>query len=244
MFEDISKMEEEVKVFRQNVLASSQLVEGISSLVEETQKQQALMKEVSTDYQNSIQSIADKTIEKIEKLETETIEKLSNDSAKLQMEIADRDAKAVEELKTRVSESLSEAISQISATNKAYVDEMSETEASIKAIQEEITRRDAEVISEMKAKVNENLSEAVNQIEKANKAYVDEMTNTDASIKAMQSELTEKYKQFSSRMDSVKIDEMQKTCSDLKKSVELKTTLAIVGVIVVIVLEIVQLILK
>ena len=244
MFEDISKMEEEVKVFRQNVLASSQLVEGISSLVEETQKQQALMKEVSTDYQNSIQSIADKTIEKIEKLETETIEKLSNDSAKLQMEIADRDAKAVEELKTRVSESLSEAISQISATNKAYVDEMSETEASIKAIQEEITRRDAEVISEMKAKVNENLSEAVDQIAKTNKAYVDELTNTDASIKAMQSELTEKYKQFSSRMDSVKIDEMQKTCSDLKKSVELKTTLAIVGVIVVIVLEIVQLILK
>lgn len=193
MFEDISKMEEEVKVFRQNVLASSQLVEGISSLVEETQKQQALMKEVSTDYQNSIQSIADNTIEKIEKLETETIEKISNDSAKLQMEIADRDVKAVDELKTRVSESLSEAINQISATNKAYVDEL---------------------------------------------------TNTDASIKAMQSEFTEKYKQFSSRMDSVKIDEMQKTCSDLKKSVELKTTLAIVGVIVVIVLEIVQLILK
>ena len=193
MFEDISKMEEEVKVFRQNVLASSQLVEGISSLVEETQKQQALMKEVSTDYQNSIQSIADNTIEKIEKLETETIEKISNDSAKLQMEIADRDVKAVDEIKTRVSESLSEAISQISATNKAYVDEL---------------------------------------------------TNTDASIKAMQSEFTEKYKQFSSRMDSVKIDEMQKTCSDLKKSVELKTTLAIVGVIVVIVLEIIQLILK
>ena len=240
MFEDISKMEEEVKVFRQNVLASSQLVEGISSLVEETQKQQALMKEVSTDYQNSIQSIADKTIEKIEKLETETIEKLSNDSAKLQMEIADRDAKAVDELKTRVSESISEAISQISATNKAYVDEMSKTETSIKTIQEEIARRDAEVISEMKAKVNENLSEAVNQIEKANKAYVDEMTNTDASIKAMQSELTEKYKQFSSRMDSVKIDEMQKTCAELKKKMEIKSTLTIVGVIVVIVLEIIQ----
>lgn len=187
MFEDIAKMEEEIKVFRQNVLASSQLVEGISSLVDETQKQQALMKQVSADYQNDIKSIANQTIDKIEKLELDTINKISTESTELQSEIA---------------------------------------------------KRDIEAIGEIKATINERLSEAINQISEANKAYVDELETVDASVKAVQFELTEKYNQFSNRMDSVKVDEVQKTCSDLKKRMELKSTLVIIGIIVIISLEI------
>ncbi len=171
MFDDISKLEEEVKVFRQNILASSQLVEGIDNLVEDVQKQQELMKQVSNDYQNAMRSIADKTIENIERLES--------DSSR-----------------------------------------------------------------EIKGIVESETSNAVQQISNANQAYVNALANADASINAATADLSEKYKQFSDRMESVQFDEVLKTCSDLKKSIELKTNLAIVGIIIVIALEIIQLVIR
>ena len=169
MFEDISKMEEEVQIFRQNILASSQLVEGISSLVEETQKQQELMKQVSTNYQNEIQNISNTTIAKIEKLEANTS-------------------------------------------------------------------------GEIKSLVEKSLSDTVQQISEANNEYISELAKTDTSIKALQTDLSDKYVQFSNRMEQAQVDKLLTTCSEMKKSMEIRSTLAIVGVIVVIVLEVVQLV--
>ena len=167
MFEDINKMEEEIKEFRQNVLASSQLVEGINNLVTETQNQQALMRQVSSDYQNTIQGITDGAIGRIEQMESDSI-------------------------------------------------------------------------AEMKLMVSKNISDAATQISVANKEYIDELNKADELIKSMQADLSDKYNQYSDRMEGVNLQELEKTCSELKKSLELKTTIAIAGVIVVIVLEIVQ----
>ena len=171
MFEDISKMEEEIKVFRQNILASSQLVESLNSIVRESQNQQSLMRQVSTDYQNEIKSISNTTIETIENMESKTIE-------------------------------------------------------------------------EMKSMVNESLSMTVQHLSQTNQFYIDEMNKTDASIKEMQINMSDKYSQFLRRMENINIDELTKTCSELKKNLELRTTLAIIGVIVVIVLEIILLFVK
>ena len=39
MFEDVAQMEKEIESFRKNMLASSELVEGIAQLITETKKQ-------------------------------------------------------------------------------------------------------------------------------------------------------------------------------------------------------------
>jgi hypothetical protein len=39
MFKDVAEMEREIETFRKNVVASSELVEGISQLTAETMKQ-------------------------------------------------------------------------------------------------------------------------------------------------------------------------------------------------------------
>ena len=92
--------------------------------------------------------------------------------------------------------------------------------------------------------VSKNISDAATQISVANKEYIDELNKADELIKSMQADLSDKYNQYSDRMEGVNLQELEKTCSELKKSLELKTTIAIAGVIVVIVLEIVQLFIK
>ena len=193
MFDDIEKMEQEINEFRQNILASTQLVDGISKLIEENRKQQALIQQVSTDYQNSVKIITDNAIANIGKMETDTVESIKK--------------------------------------------EFSETKT-------EIIRNDNENINELKTLVNESLSETAKQISDSNKAYVDELARAEASMKTMQDDLTDKYTEFTKRMDNARVDEMLNTCTELKKSLELKTTLVIVGVVLLIILEAVQFIIK
>ena len=167
MFEDINEMEKEIKKFRENVLASSQLIEGMNLLIEESRNQQALMQQVSTDYQETIKEIAEHTIAKIEKLETKNTQKIKNS-------------------------------------------------------------------------VESELSEAVLQITETNQTYIDALTNTDAWISAIRNDLSDKYAQFSSKMERVRIDKLIKTCTDLKKSMELKSNFIIFLVLAILVLEIVK----
>lgn len=251
MFEDIEKMEQEINEFRQNILASTQLVEGISKLIEENRKQQALIQQVSADYQNSVKSITDNAIANIEKLEIETVESIKKESSETKAEIIRNDNENNNELKTLVNESMSETAKQISDSNKAYVDELVRTDASLKAVKEafsdkcnEIINNDNENIKELKTLMSDRLTEAANQIVDANKTYVDELAHTDASMKAMQNELTDKYTEFTKRMDNARVDEMLNTCTELKKSLELKTTLVVVGVVLLIILEVAQFFIK
>ena len=240
MFEDIEKMEQEIKDFRQNILASSQLVDGMSSIVKESQAQQALMRQVSTEYQSAIKSITEGTIQKIESLE----------------------ASSITEMKAMIEACMTDAIQQISVANKAYIDELDNSNASVKLVHAELSKSqiamqtvfeqtinrieglETENTKQIKSIVETALSEAEKRIYEANKPYIDELAKTDASMKALQTDLTEKYSQFSTQIENARTDELIKTCSDMRKSLELKTTLTIIGVIVVIVLEIVQIFVK
>ncbi len=167
MFEDINEMEKEIKRFRENVLASSQLIEGMNLLIKESRNQQALMQRVSSDYQDTIKEISEHTIAKIEKLETKNAQKIKNT-------------------------------------------------------------------------VESELSEAVLQITETNQTYIDALGNTDAWINAIRNDLSDKYDQFSSKMESVRVDKLIKTCTDLKKSMELKSNFIIFLVLAILVLEIVK----
>lgn len=193
MFDDINKLEKEIENFRNNILASSELVAGIEDLSEQNKRQQELIERVANEYQTTVREITERTLESIKLIESESFEATKD----FTMET------------TR--ETVSQITSKISDTNARFI----------------------EVIEESTARV-----------ENANKTFVANVSTIQKKLDDSQDELHAKYKGFIERIETINFDNIIQACSDVRKTVNSKTTILLGGMVVIIVLQIVSLFIK
>jgi ethanolamine utilization cobalamin adenosyltransferase len=154
MFEDINEMEREIETFRKNVIASSELVEGISRLTAETKKQKEsfststeellhrlddCLTQFKSDHEAALRTLSnsnDATIKKLQK----------NLSSEQQARITELDR-----IQAEFKANQADAIEKAEIQQNAFINKLLETESVIKGCQLTTETKYAESISKLDA---------------------------------------------------------------------------------------------
>ena len=204
MFEDITQMEKEIETFRKNIVASSELVKGITDLTEAT-KQQRDSFTVSSD---TLVKKLDACILQFKADHDESLQKLKN-----------IDAAAIEELQQSITTDMQEWISNLEKV-KAAIEfcEASATQKSDEQIKA-FTNEGGRLIYEMQTTISLQQT-----------AYSEKLYQMEEIIRGYQAEVESKYKSFVQQLESTDVDQIFKEVQDLKKSIQTKFVLLLTGV--------------
>ncbi len=215
MFEDVAQMEKEIETFRKNVVASSELVEGIKGLTEATRQHEEACSAATADLLKKI----DACIVEIRRDHESALCTLSsnNDAAitALQKNIA-------AEVETRMSE-LQQIKSALENLQTSYVERLQHTETTIREYESKLddSVKQIKIDHEAALKVLSDRvdSAMVEQHEKSTKDLADKMAEIEkikASIEEYQSQTTKKADE--------QIQQLAESCERL--ITEMKTELA------------------
>ena len=218
MFEDVTAMEKEIEAFRKNVVASSELVEGISDLTAVTKQQQEDFSARSAELLDKM----DKCIAQFKADHEAALTALSKENAEtltaLQEKLAAEQTACVSE--TKVIQN---------AIEKCAADSEEKSGVQIKKLSEECDR----LITQMQTAI---------QIQQD--AYITELSKTSLAIKDYQASLEKSYEDFRKTLQDTTVEQILKEVRDFKKNVQAKFMILLGGVGVTLVIAILGLVLK
>jgi len=225
MFESVEQLEKEVDAFHKNILASTELVKGIEEIIATTKAQ----KDEYAAASSALLLKLDSDAKKLNKSNEEALAKLNKENSSV-----------IEAFKTNSDDLLNriaEVPDSIEKKNETLLN-------SIKQCTEDLKSSSNKVIAQLKTDNANIIDEAVKSINAEQKAYLEKLEATDKSIQKCEAELSSKYNEFLIKLQSTNIDQIFKTCQDLKKSVNTKLTLLSVGIGISIALMIVSFFVK
>ena len=218
MFEDITQMEKEIETFRNNIIASSELIEGIADLTEATKSQK-------NSLEKSTQSLISKLDDCIKQFKVDHDESLhtlsSNNSAE------------IEKMQQTIASDMQKWISSIELIKEAI---QSNEDTTIKKNNEQIKSFESE-----SERIIEDMKSAISTLQGI---YIDNLKQTENAIHTYQNDAESKYNSFVQRMETTNVDQIYKEVQELKKSVQTKFTMEMVGIGVAIVAAILSIIIK
>lgn len=204
MFEDIAQMEKEIEAFRKNIVASSELVDGITDLTEAVKQQK-----------DSFAASSDALIEKLDACVLQF--KADHDTSIYKLESSN--TAAIEQMRQSISTDMQDWLSQLEKVKTAI--ESCET-ATTQKTDEQIRQLSAEgerIISEMQTSLASQVS-----------AYLEKLQQTEEAISKYQFEAESKYNSFVQQLESTNVDQIFKEVQDLKKSIQIKFAILMAGV--------------
>lgn len=247
MFEDVAEMEREIETFRKNVVASSELVEGISQLTAETKKQKEsfsasadeLLKKLDSciaqfkdDHESALRALNDSNGAAIEELQ-------KNMSAEQQTRIAE-----LERIQTELQKNLADATDQAEVQVKALSTTGDAITSAFHEDAERIQNLSLEQIKRLNTDCDRIISETKSALEAQQKAYVEKLQETESAIQSYQSAAEAKYSEFVRRLETTNVDQIFKEVQDLKKSIQAKFAILMGGIGIMVILSVIGLILK
>ena len=164
MFEDITQMEKEIETFRKNILASSELVDGIAHLTDATKKQKdsfeassgdllkkmdSFVKQIKSDHKTALQTLSSENKDAIQTLQKN-----------MTAEQADR-IKELEDIKKELLEQQAAFAERIKQTEKAledYQEKLVTTADQIKADHDTSLHTLGERVSASVSELQENMA--------------------------------------------------------------------------------------
>lgn len=218
MFEDVAQMEKEIETFRKNIVASSELVEGIAGLTEATR----LHKE----------SYVAATAELLRKIDDSIIAIKADHEATLKA-LSERVDAAISDVQKKSADDLAARIKEINGIRAAIEENQAQT---TKKTDEQIQR----LIRECERLIAEMKSELASQ----QAAYSERTHQTEQAIREYQNDAEKKYKEFVNRLETTNVDQIYKEIQDLKKSIQMKFMILMGGIGVAMVVSVIGLILK
>lgn len=233
MFEDVAEMEREIDTFRKNVVASSELVEGISRLTAETKQQkesfsasaEELLKKLDdcivqfkSDHESALRTMGESN-------ESMIATHQKNLTAEQQAILSDLE-KTRAEMQKYLADSSAQADTQIralSATSDKFAD----------SIREEAEKNQAQSLEQRKqfnADCDRVIAETKSVLETQQKAFAESLQQTENVIKGYQADAESKYAEFINCLETTNVDQIFKEVQDLKKTIQTKFAILIGGV--------------
>ena len=206
MFDDVTKMEEEIKTFRKNIVASSELVESIIGLTEATRLQQ----EAITASSNEIKKEIDSCTRQI---------KADNDSAL--HTFSTENSASMLELQEKTTADLQEKLAKIELLRN-----------SIETCWDGTTKKTDEQLRQLSETSSRLVSEMRDEQTTQQSAFAEKLQHTERALSEYQSRLEQKYDEFIQRLEKTNADQIFKEVQELKKSVQTKfiILLGVVGI--------------
>ena len=247
MFEDVAEMEREIETFRKNVVASSELIEGISRLTAETKKQKesfsastaellkkldACVEQFKTDYESALHALKDSNNAEIKALQ-------ENMSAEHQARIAD-----LEKIEAALQKNLTDATAQSEAQVKALSETSEAITNAFHQDTEKLQSLSLEQIRQLNTDCERIISEMKSSSEEQQSAYIARLQAAEDVIKGYQASAESKYTEFVTRLESTNVDQIFKEVQDLKKSIQTKFMILAGGIGITLIVAIISLILK
>lgn len=218
MFEDVTQMEKEIETFRKNVVASSQLVEGIAELTEATKKHK-------------------------EAYSAATAELLKKVDACIAEIKADHET-ALRTLSSNNDTAISALQQNMSAEQQARMAELQQIKVALENCQTETGKKTDEQIRQLTSECERLISEMKTTLSAQQTAYAEKLQQTEQVIRGYQSEAEKKYNEFVNRLESTNVDQIFKEVQDLKQSIQTKFMILMGGIGVTLVVAVLSLILK
>ena len=215
MFEDVAQMEKEIETFRKNVVASSELVEGIKGLTEATRQHKETYSAATEDLIKKI----DTCIAEIKTDHEAALRTLSgnNDAALTALQ---KNMEA--EVKTRMSE-LQQIKSALEKLQASYAERLQQNETTIREyesrLDSSVERIKTDHEAALKALSDRVDSAMAEQHEKSTKDLADKMAEIE-KIKAS----IEEYQSQAAKKSDEQIQQLVESCERL--ITEMKTELA------------------
>ncbi len=218
MFEDVAQMEKEIETFRNNVVASSELVEGISRLTETTRQQKEAFSVSSNELIKKIDSCV--------------------------MEIKSDHESALKALSNNNNAAITELQEKAAADLQAKLKSIDQIRSSIEACRVDTTKKADEQLQQLSDESHTIIAELKAELSAQQSAFIENLQHTEQTIKGYQSDAEQKYKDFISRLETTNVDQIFKEVQDLKHSVQTKFFIMTVGVLLTLVATVLGLILK
>ena len=218
MFEDIAQMEKEIEEFRNNIVASSELIKGIEDLTEATKKQK--------------EAFDSSSVALVKKLDA-CIEQFKADHNSALQTLEDKNAATIDELKQAIATNMEDWLSHLESAK-----------ASIESCEATITKNSNEQIKNLSDECTRIISEMQSNFAAQQSAYLTKLEETDKTISSYQSAAEEKYKSFVQRLEATNVDQIFKEVQDLKRSIQTKFAILMAGVGIAIVAAILSIVIK
>jgi len=237
MIENIDDLEKQVKVFQENILASSELLREISSLVEAVKAQQQSNQSNSDGLRTSIEEYTKKIQEKTDQLH----KSLSGDIHACLQNVERTSVQTMEKIKENVEGTIKSAVDRLIEAQRDYIMKISDMDATLQnsctsmekklaGSSEEFNNATRQTIESIHANTRTVLSDAVNVLNKTQREYIEQVKMLEASVKSSVEMLEGKYSEFLTRLEATNIDQLFHLCQDIRKSINLKLAFALVGV--------------
>ena len=243
MFESVEQLEKEVKDFQKNILASSELIRSLESLIAATKAQ----KEDFAAASSGLVSKMDSHTEALRESYEEALEKLVKENRSLIKELTVKGDELLQEMKA-IPPDVEKRNSMLVIEFQKY---SAELQASSNAIisqlcseREVFSTKCNEFLQSASTNNKTHLTHVAETINTAQQAYIQRLEAADASIVHCEAEINHKYEDFLTKLESTNVDQMFKMCQDIKKSMDTKFLLLSVGVGASIVLMIVSLFIR
>ena len=207
MFKDIEELEQEIKDFRKNILASKELLRAVEGVVEAVKKQ-------NLDFATAAETLR-QTIETHEArnktLATHLTEDLAEECRKESSALVQIAKNAISDASEQQKKLIEDAVYRFSQTQAGYIDAMERAQAGL---------------------------------EKAKDEYLARLTHVEDNLVYTERQLKANYTAFLERLEKTNVDQIFKTCQEMKKSLELKLWILAGGLGLSIVLTLISIFVK
>ncbi|MFE8700899.1 hypothetical protein ACFYKX_09750 [Cytobacillus sp. FJAT-54145] len=225
MLESIDQLEKEIETFHQNVLASNEFNQLISSLLEQIKKQKEEFSHSSTDL--------------LEKISTSTIT------------IQEHNKRALDELIRTIHSQTSDLSVQSSNVIEQLKEVPATTEQKNEVLREHVTSSVRELENlinslpdQVKSANSIVMGEELAKFKAEQDRYFSELGKVEETISAYKTELETKHSAFLRKLESTNIDQIYKLAQETKDSMNKRFTFLFSGLGVTILLIIVSFFIK
>lgn len=204
MFDDIAQMEKEIEIFRNNILASSELIKGITDLTEATKQQ-------SDSFKTSSEALIKKLDDCITQIKADHDEALRN--------LENSNAAVVERLHQSITADMAEWLAALDNSKKA-----------IESCEAVTAQKTDEQITRLSDECERLISEMQSSLTAQQESFLEKLNNTENVIRGYQSEAESKYNSFLEQLENTNVDQIFKEVQDLEKSIQTKFAILMAGV--------------
>lgn len=239
MFENVAQLEQEVKDFRQNILASSELIKSIESLIAASKTQNETFAARSAEL---LTKIGASTVA-LQKSHDEALMKQIEENRALQTRLKAKGENLLAEMNRippEVDKRSAALISEIQKDTEQLHNMTRDVIEQLKAETGNIKTRCDELIKSLNDSNKTHITEVTAALTAAQQPYLHRLEETDASITRCEAQLSQKHEDFLVKLESTNVDQMFKICQEIKKSMDTRFVCLTIGVGASIVLMIIS----
>lgn len=236
MFESIEQLEQEIELFRQNILASATLLDSLDALVSAVRKQNDDFKSASSKLISKMDSHASD----MKQTSGETLYQMATELDQCTIELREIVNQAVSRIDSNNKQSLKETIEQFRSSQQAYIKKLESINVTLETLRssnEKISRAFSEkcdsTIVEMQAMIDRlstgnktHLDSAAAQIATVQTEYIKSLQSTETAMQSLSADLKQRYNEFLTRLEETNMNQIYQACLDMKKSIETKLIFA------------------